>query len=263
MGIEQTKLSINELLDRSTGTVIDEIEKLIDNSEDDKLYLNSKFVLPEDIKNKINSSPFPKDSQLLLYKNDFNLGSNVLLQEISKLTVFLNLCGIKCSICKLYCLKQRDYNSVHDCLTDHKCHFDCQFDESHSEQKMQKGVCKHEGGHDGKHFCDKIRHECGEPCYLSNKRNCSKFCTYEVGHSEREHSCKSIHHCGAKCSLRISKKNMKYKCPNYCTLPYDLKHDDKKHRCESTSCPISCSMPNCNKKCISNNYRHALDGNDI
>ncbi|CAG8454184.1 1585_t:CDS:2, partial [Dentiscutata heterogama] len=77
MGIEtiniESKLSVNELLDRSTGTVIAEIEELIDNSKDDNSHLNSKFVLPEDIKNKINSSPPPKDSQLLLYKNDSDL----------------------------------------------------------------------------------------------------------------------------------------------------------------------------------------------
>lgn len=332
MGIEQTEPFVHELLDRSTGAKIPEPEKLIDNfSEiDDLLSKNSKLVLSKDLKNKINNSPLPKDSLLLLYKNDYNLvdisrylisffeehimerksaekdeiwfnnlrifldyivkrrinrvkswykqntasfsqdnshiiqGNNLLLQEISKLTVFWNLCGIKCSICKLYCLKQRDHDNDHDCLTDHKCHFDCQFDEKHFEQNVPKEVCKHEAGHDGKHICDKIRHECGEPCYLSDKRNCNQYCTNEVGHSnEMKHMCNSVHQCGAECSLKINTRYTQYKCPNYCVLPYDKQHDKNEHCCESESCPMPCPIPTCKNKCKSKNHHHALESAGI
>ncbi|CAG8464426.1 13684_t:CDS:10 [Dentiscutata erythropus] len=216
-------------------------------AEKDEIWFNNlRIFLDYIVKRRINrvkswytqnTASFSQDNSHIIQ------GNNLLLREISKLTVFWNLCGIKCSICKLYCLKQRDHNNDHDCLTDHKCHFDCQFDEKHLEQKVPKEACKHEAGHDGKHICDKIRHECGEPCYLSDKKNCNQYCTNEVGHSkEVKHKCNSVHQCGAECSLKINTRYTQY---------------------TSESCPIPCPMPTCKNKCKSKNHHHALEGAGI
>ncbi|CAG8740021.1 29902_t:CDS:10, partial [Racocetra persica] len=312
MGIEQLEPFIHELKDRSTGSKIpDDIFKVHEDNNE-SLQNNSKFVLSEDLKNKINSSPLPKDSQLLLYKNEDSdlvdisgdlikfFKEHIMKREntakdetwFNNLCIFLD-CIVKRRVnrVKLWYKqntknfsqdnshiiqgnnlllqeiskdhKQKDHNSDHDCLTDHKCHFICQFDDLHSDQNP-KGVCKHEGGHDGKHICDKIRHECGKPCYLSDKKNCNKYCTNEVDHSEEtKHMCNSVHLCGEECSLKINTERTQYKCPNYCVLPYDKEHKENEHCCESESCPMPCPMPKCMNKCNSNNHHHALEGAGI
>ncbi|CAG8534514.1 211_t:CDS:2, partial [Gigaspora rosea] len=182
MGIEQLEPSIHKLL-------IEEFKDISGNGDSNK---NIKLLLPKELKNKIINSSFPKDSKLLLYKNDIDLN------DISrKLIDFFNEHIMDHENTNY----EIDHNDNHKCFTDHKCHFICQLDDKHREQNVDKGLCRYEAGHDEKHLCDKIRHKCGKPCYLSDKKNCDKYCTNEVGHTEEiEHTCSLVH----KCDIKIS-----------------------------------------------------------
>ncbi|CAG8575344.1 19064_t:CDS:2, partial [Racocetra fulgida] len=158
--LEKVKMKLDErestydnanYFDRSTGSEIpDDIFKVHEDNNE-LLHNNSKFVLSEDLKNKIISSPLPKDSQLLLYKNEDSdlvdiskilikfFGEHIMKREDTAKdeTWFNNLCIF------LDCIVKRHHNRDHNCLTDHKCHFICQFDDKHSDQNPE-GVCKHE-----------------------------------------------------------------------------------------------------------------------
>ncbi|CAI2201431.1 7312_t:CDS:2, partial [Funneliformis geosporum] len=46
-----------------------------------------------------------------------------------------------------------------------------------------------------------------------------------------------------------------YHCPNKCIKPHDESHN--LHCCENELCPIQCPIPNCRKKCQSNDHFHS------
>jgi len=124
---------------------------------------------------------------------------------------------------------------------------------AHNKKLIQK--CNHKAGHEGKHICKKIKHLCGEPCNLIDKRNCQKVCSKEIGHHD-EHLCQSTrHYCGESCSLSTHTVKGDYHCPNKCIKPYEEQHDS--HRCENETCPIQCSIPNCQRRCQSNDHFHS------
>ncbi|GBB83175.1 hypothetical protein RclHR1_00010057 [Rhizophagus clarus] len=178
-------------------------------------------------------------------------------QEISKLALLWTLCGLRCHQCGLKCVKNRDHKENHECLTDHKCYFPCHFTKAHNDDYIPE--CSHKAGHEGKHVCDEINHSCGKPCNLIDKRNCQKVCFKEIGHDDGEHLCQSRnHYCGEDCSLSTHTHTTKgdYHCPNKCIKPYEEEHH--LHRCENTTCPIQCQIPDCKEKCQSNDHFHAF-----
>ena len=79
---------------------------------------------------KQNTFRFPQDN------NDMIIAKYALEQEISKITILWTLCGLTCHSCHLRCLKNRDHEDDHDCLTDHQCHLTCQFTEAHVNSKL-------------------------------------------------------------------------------------------------------------------------------
>ncbi|CAI2195110.1 11489_t:CDS:2, partial [Funneliformis geosporum] len=81
--------------------------------------------------------------------------------------------------------------------------------------------------HQGKHVCNKVKHSCGKPCDLVDKGNCLLACSLQ----------KSDYH-----------------CPNKCIIPHDESHN--LHCCENELCSIQCPIPNCRKKCQSNDHFH-------
>jgi len=195
-----------------------------------------------------NTAKFPQDN------SDILNGKYAMEQEISKLTLLWTFCGLTCNQCNLKCVKNRDHEESHNCLTDHKCHFDCHFTEAHNSKLIP--MCSHKAGHEGKHACDKINHLCGKPCNLIDKRNCQKVCSREIGHEE-EHLCQStLHFCGEACSLSTKTQKGDYSCPNKCIRPYEEQHD--LHRCENPTCPMQCPIPRCQRKCQVNDHFHSF-----
>ncbi|CAG8438292.1 8031_t:CDS:10 [Funneliformis caledonium] len=195
-----------------------------------------------------NTAKFPQDN------SDILNGKYAMEQEISKLTLLWTFCGLTCYQCNLKCVKNRDHEESHNCLTDHKCHFDCHFTEAHNSKLIP--MCSHKAGHEGKHACDKINHLCGKPCNLIDKRNCQKVCSREIGHEE-EHLCQStLHFCGEACSLSTKTQKGDYNCPNKCIRPYEEEHD--LHRCENPTCPMQCPIPRCQRKCQVNDHFHSF-----
>ncbi|PKY47220.1 hypothetical protein RhiirA4_543827 [Rhizophagus irregularis] len=178
-------------------------------------------------------------------------------QRLDKLILLWTLCGLTCHQCHLKCIKSFNHEEDHDCLTNHKCNFPCHFVEAHNKKLIQK--CNYKSGHEGKHVCKKIKHLCSEPCNLIDKRNCQKICSKEIGHPDGEHLCQSTrHYCEENCSLSTRTVNGDYHCPNKCIKPCEEPHDS--HRCESETCPIQCSIPNCQRKCQSNDHFHSYSG---
>ncbi|GBC07438.1 hypothetical protein RclHR1_07470003 [Rhizophagus clarus] len=201
-----------------------------------------------------NTAKFPQDN------SDVVNGKYAMEQELSKLTLLWTLCGLTCHQCGLKCVKSRDHKENHDCLTDHKCHFLCQFNEAHNDNLIPK--CSHKAGHEGKHACDKTNHLCGKPCSLIDKRNCQKVCSKEIGHNDDEHLCQStIHYCGKDCSLSTHTQKGDYHCPNKCIKPHEEEHDS--HRCENTTCPIQCPIPDCKERCQSDDHFHAFSDSQV
>jgi hypothetical protein len=197
-----------------------------------------------------NIAKFPQDN------SDVINGKYAMEQEISKLTLLWTLCGLTCHQCGLRCIKNRDHQENHDCLTDHKCHFPCHFEEAHNDNLIIP-QCSHKAGHERKHACDKISHLCGKPCSLIDRRNCQKVCSKEIGHDDGEHFCQSKrHYCGKDCSLSTHTVKGDYHCPNKCIISYEEEHD--LHRCENPSCPVQCPIPNCKEKCQSDDHFHAF-----
>ncbi|RHZ44791.1 hypothetical protein Glove_709g38 [Diversispora epigaea] len=199
-----------------------------------------------------NVSKFPQDN------SDIVIGRYSLEQEISKFSLFWTLCGLTCQNCNLKCLKNRDHaDGQHDCLTDHECHANCQFTEAH----LNRGLipqCSYKAAHSGKHACDKASHLCGEPCKLSSRRNCQKKCSKDIGHEDGNHLCQAnLHYCGEPCSLSTITQKGDYKCPNQCIIPCEDEHDS--HHCENNSaCPIQCPIPDCQRRCQSDDHFHAF-----
>ncbi len=181
-----------------------------------------------------NTAKFSRDNSVIVN------GKYTMEQELSNLMILWTLCGLTCYKCGLKCVKNRNHDDDHDCLTDHKCHFHCHFSESHRNKLVPK--CNHKAGHDGYHICKGMQHLCSRPCSLSNKRNCQKVCAKEIGHDE-EHLCQSKrHYCEATCSLSTKTQGGDYQCPNKCIIPCEVQHDS--HRCENETCPIQCPIQN-------------------
>jgi hypothetical protein len=191
-----------------------------------------------------NIAKLPKDDSIVIN------GKYEVEQKLEKLALLWTLCGLTCHQCHLKCIKNFNHEEDHDCLTDHKCNFPCHFTEVHNKKLIPK--CSHKAGHEGKHICKKIKHLCGEPCNLIDKRNCQKVCSKEIEHPDGKHLCQStLHYCGESCSL----STQDYHCPNKCIKSYEEHHDS--HRCENKTCPIQCSIPNCQRKCQSNDHFHS------
>ncbi|CAB4409761.1 unnamed protein product [Rhizophagus irregularis] len=188
--------------------------------------------------------------------NEIVIARYALEQEISKLTLLWTLCGMTCHFCGLRCLKNRDHEDDHSCLTDHKCQLTCQFTEAHVSN-LPIPICSHKAGHEGKHACSEANHLCGEPCYLNEKRNCQNFCAKEIGHEGDNHLCQSTrHYCGDFCSLKTHTDKGYYQCPNKCIISHEEEHT--RHKCENDTCPIQCPIKDCQRKCPVNDHFHAF-----
>ena len=185
-------------------------------------------------------------------------------QETSKLTLLWTLCGLTCNQCGLKCVKSSDHQEDrnqedHDCLTDHKCHFDCHFIEVHNKRSVPK--CSHKAGHEGKHACDEIDHVCGKQCHLVDRRNCQIICAKEFGHHDDRFCQSTCHYCGEACSLTTTSPKGDYHCSNSCIVPHEEDHD--LHRCENETCPIQCPIPDCQRRCQSNNHFHSYSNSQV
>ncbi|CAB4409772.1 unnamed protein product [Rhizophagus irregularis] len=203
-----------------------------------KWYAQNTAKLPQDNSNVIN-------------------GKYEMEQKLDKLALLWTLCGLTCQQCHLKCIKNFNHKDDHDCLTNHKCNFPCQFVEAHNKKLIPK--CIHKAGHEGKHICKKIKHLCNEPCDLIGKRNCQEVCSKEIGHPDGKHLCQSTrHYCGVSCSLSTHTVKGDYRCPNKCIKSYEKPHSS--HRCENRTCPIQCSILNCQRKCQSNDHFHSYSG---
>ncbi|CAB4374198.1 unnamed protein product [Rhizophagus irregularis] len=203
-----------------------------------KWYAQNTVKLPQDNSNVIN-------------------GKYEMEQKLDKLALLWTLCGLTCQQCHLKCIKNFNHEDDHDCLTNHKCNFPCQFVEAHNKKLIPK--CIHKAGHEGKHICKKIKHLCNEPCDLIGKRNCQEVCSKEIGHPDGKHLCQSTrHYCGVSCSLSTHTVKGDYRCPNKCIKSYEKPHSS--HRCENGTCPIQCSILNCQRKCQSNDHFHSYSG---
>ncbi|CAG8505503.1 11510_t:CDS:10 [Funneliformis caledonium] len=191
--------------------------------------------------------------------SDIVNGKYAMEQEISKLINLWTLCGLTCHQCGLKCVKSRDHEENHDCLTDHKCKFLCHFTEVHNETSIP--TCSYIAGHEGKHACNEANHLCGESCSLIDKRNCQQVCSKEIGHVN-EHMCQSSrHYCGKACSLSTTTQKGDYRCLNKCIMPYEEVHD--LHRCENETCPIQCPILDCQRKCQSNEHFHSDSNSQV
>ncbi|CAI2161359.1 15834_t:CDS:10 [Funneliformis geosporum] len=178
-----------------------------------------------------NTTNFPQDN------SDIVNGRFAMKHELDNLERFWTLCGLTCYQCGLKCVKNREHEDEHDCLTDHKCHLYCHFSDQHNVKLIPS--CNYKAGHEGIHICNKLKvHQlCGQKCSLHNKRNCLKVCAKKKGHHD-EHLCQSTRHfCEESCSLSTkSHKGEAYKCPNKCVIPCEDQHEI--HRCEDETCPI-------------------------
>ncbi|CAG8468073.1 14418_t:CDS:10 [Rhizophagus irregularis] len=197
-----------------------------------------------------NTAKLPQDNSNVIY------GKYEMEQKLDKLTLLWTLCGLACHQCHLKCMKNFNHEEDHDCLTNHKCNFPCQFVEVHNKKLIPK--CSHKAGHEGRHICRKIKHLCGEPCNLIDKRNCQKVCSKEIGHLDGEHLCQSTrHYCGENCSLSTVTVNGDYHCPNKCIKSHEEHHE--LHSCEIETCPIQCPIPYCEKRCQSDHFHTFFD----
>ncbi len=229
-----------------TLIIVNKLEKWHKNKEQWK-NKEENYLEQEEKDNELKDKVKIKEYLKNLTKNLENASETE--QEINKLTLLWTLCGLTCHQCGLKCVKNREHQENHNCLT---CHFLCDFTEAHS-QLIPK--CSRKAGHEGKHACDEINHLCGKPCNLIDKRNCQKVCAKDVGHDE-EHLCQSTrHYCGEACSLTTKTQKGDYRCPNKCIIPYEEEHES--HRCENDTCPIQCPIPDCQRKCQSDNHFHS------
>ncbi|RIA99609.1 hypothetical protein C1645_746686 [Glomus cerebriforme] len=248
--------SFEQLSEHLRGYFEDIVQSRKESSDDSEWFANLdkffKFLIERRVSRikewySQNTSKFPQDNI------DVVNGKYAAEKEISKLTLFWTLCGLTCHQCGLKCVKNRDHKKDHDCLTDHKCHSSCHFVKAHDSRLIP--TCSHKAGHEGKHVCDKISHLCGKPCNLTDKLNCQKICSKEIDH-DGEHLCESTrHYCGEDCSLSTYTQKGDYRCPNKCIIPYNEEHD--LHHCENETCPIQCPIPNCKRRCRSNDHFHS------
>ncbi|PKY52349.1 hypothetical protein RhiirA4_469932 [Rhizophagus irregularis] len=248
--------AFEEFFDNLRNYFEDVVQSRKESSDDSKWFANFDKFIKYIIERRVsrvkewylqNTSKFPQDN------NDIVHEKYAMEQETDRLTLLWTLCGSTCHRCSLKCVKNRDHENNHDCLTDdHKCHFICNFDETHNRKLVPN--CIYIAGHEGKHVCDQ-NHLCGEPCNLIDKLNCQRICSKEIGH-DGEHLCEStLHYCGEDCSLSTYTQKGDYRCPNKCVMPYNEEHDS--HRCENETCPIQCPIPSCQKRCQSNDHFHS------
>ncbi|CAI2191699.1 11574_t:CDS:10, partial [Funneliformis geosporum] len=196
-----------------------------------------------------NTAKFSQENKT---NSDIVYGKYAMEQEISKLMSLWTLCGLTCHHCGLKCVKNRDHEENHDCLTDHECKFLCHFTVIHNRKSVP--TCGYKAGHEGKHVCKEVNHLCGESCSLIDKRSCQQICSKEIGHVD-EHLCPSSrHYCGEDCSLSTKTQKGYYHCLNKCIIPYEEQHC--LHRCENETCPIQCPILDCQRKCQSNKHFH-------
>ncbi|CAG8512311.1 7486_t:CDS:10, partial [Scutellospora calospora] len=210
-----------------------------------------------------NLARFSKDN------NEVIIINSALERETNRLNLFWNICRLKCYKCGLSCLKTSRHDDnpddiSHDCLTDHKCHHECEFKEDHPDGITP--ICEHFAAHDGKHECSFL-HACGAPCIHAGKKNCQRgLCAKENGHEKTKgneaHKCNStIHYCGEPCSLNAITIKGKYECKNECMIPCEIEHDI--HKCQKDVCPIECPIKNCQRQCDNKDHFHAFEENVI
>eukprot|EP01106_Pelomyxa_sp_JSP_P016425 TRINITY_DN6118_c0_g1_i3.p1 TRINITY_DN6118_c0_g1~~TRINITY_DN6118_c0_g1_i3.p1 ORF type:complete len:1949 (+),score=173.31 TRINITY_DN6118_c0_g1_i3:435-6281(+) len=167
--------------------------------------------------------------------------AQVMLEGLkSKWTLCPNAQCCDCfSPCSLF---QQHSSQKHDCLHSHKCRLPCDFCIG------ELPPCGGKTAHQGKHKCEKQRHECGAKCDLAPFLNCNGVCTAEPGHHGKNHLCCTPvdkHQCGKKCSSS--------KCPNWCTWPYNTHHTQ--HLCsKKATCPYQCNL--CPSMCSSTDHFH-------
>ncbi|KAG9300637.1 hypothetical protein G9A89_023435 [Geosiphon pyriformis] len=198
-------------------------------------------------------------------QNEIIITNYVFEQEISRLSLFWNFCRLRCNSCGLLCMKasrhsDNEQDMTHDCLTDHKCHSECQFSEAHLNQTIPK--CNQFAGHEGGHACEKS-HACGASCIYDGKRNCQLKCAKDIGHGStsgnKDHLCGATrHYCGSPCSLKTKTQKGEYECHNTCIIPCEEIHSV--HKCENEVCPLECPISNCHRRCESKDHFHDLEG---
>ncbi|KAG9305016.1 hypothetical protein G9A89_007419 [Geosiphon pyriformis] len=223
-----------------------------------------KFIIQRRIKRvqqwfARNTNRFEKE------QNEIVITNYALEQEISRLSLFWNFCRLRCNDCGLLCMKasrhsDNEQDMTHDCLTDHKCHSECQFSEAHLDQTIPK--CNQFAGHEGRHACEQS-HACGARCVYDGKRNCQSRCTKDVGHESTSgnevHLCEATrHYCGSPCSLKANTQKGEYECHNTCIIPCEEVHSV--HKCENEVCPIECPISNCHRRCESKDHFHDSEG---
>ncbi|CAG8468542.1 16128_t:CDS:10 [Funneliformis caledonium] len=213
-----------------------------DSSDDAKWFANLNRFINSIVERRVlrvqdwymqNTAQFSQQNN---QNSDIVIGKYAMEQEISKFIILWTLCGLTCHQCGLKCVKNRDHEDDHDCLTDHKCNYICHFTYSHNKIM----VCGHEAGHEGKHVCNEMSHSntsCGQLCNLVDKRNC------------------------LTCSLSTKFSKGDYHCPNKCIVPYEEEHD--LHRCENETCPIQCSISDCQRKCQRNDHFHSDSNSQV
>ncbi|KAG9305010.1 hypothetical protein G9A89_007413 [Geosiphon pyriformis] len=230
----------------------------------EELEIFVKFIIQRRIKRvqqwfARNTNRFEKE------QNEIVITNYALEQEISRLSLFWNFCRLRCNDCGLLCMKasrhsDNEQDMTHDCLTDHKCHSECQFSEAHLDQTIPK--CNKFAGHEGRHACEQS-HACGAPCVYDGKRNCQSRCTKDIGHESNNgneiHLCEATrHYCGSPCSLKAETQKGEYECHNTCIIPCEEVHSV--HKCENEVCPIECPISNCHRRCESKEHFHDLEG---
>ncbi|KZT34134.1 hypothetical protein SISSUDRAFT_314112 [Sistotremastrum suecicum HHB10207 ss-3] len=173
-------------------------------------------------------------------------------QEQVELKASLQVCKLQCAECRLLCVEPLRHLGAHTCHTDHKCQFACDYLEDHDEDDVG---CELPAGHEGRHIC-RTGHLCGLYCDHSDKVGCLGPCTKEVDHADAEHACSARYHqCGMPCDLRniLSREKTPYSCPQSCTQPFDVPHDN--HSCAESSCPLQCEL--CKRLC-NGSHLHGL-----
>jgi hypothetical protein len=73
-----------------------------------------------------NTRRFSGNTEVVAFSEAFHTDCKELRRSIQ-------LCGSKCSSCGLLCLKHKQHEGVHNCMTSHKCPNPCTFAEQHEE----------------------------------------------------------------------------------------------------------------------------------
>ncbi|PAV19468.1 hypothetical protein PNOK_0440200 [Pyrrhoderma noxium] len=170
----------------------------------------------------------------------------------------ISICKVQCEECRFLCLLPPFHDGMHDCETDHECHFNCEFTNEHDGPQL----CSLPAGHEGVHICNPSEHLCGKPCILEENRGCQGNCTKVFNHTDDEHLCSARRHfCAKKCDLInvLLHDGSHYTCQGSCSYLWDENHDQ--HACDVASCPIACQL--CGRLCESTEHLHGLDENTV